>query len=323
MQRILYVITAHRNPQQVGRLVHALLRASPGGQVLLHYDPSGPPLGAGDLPASPRVHLFPAPIEVRWGDFTMVRAMLDLMSWANERLSFDWLVWLSGQDYPLGPLAGFEQSLDDRYDGIFRHFPALDHPGWLPGEGLRRYYFQYWELPHLLPFHRLPGGARILADTLRKLFNRVQAIVNLRPRQRNNPAKIGFRCRSTPFSNARVCFGGWSWININARCVRHILDFTRANPSFVRHYRRTYCPDESFFHTILANAPDLKLRNDPLRHVAWGDNPYPSHPTTIVSGQMLQHVLDSGMPFARKFDIAVDSACLDVIDLRIAAGLTG
>ena len=320
MTRVLYVITAHTNPTQVCRLVDALLRASPQGEVLLHYDPSGPTLPRERLADSPRVFVYPSPRAVRWGDFSLVSTMLDMMTWARERLRFDWLVWISGQDYPLGPLTGFEQTLDASHDAVFRHFPALDHPGWPPREGLKRYYFRYWDLPRFAPFHRLPARVRDLLGATRRWLNEHQPLVVLRPRNRNSPSKIGIRSRRTPFSATRVCYGGWSWLNINARCVERILSFVREHPDYTAYYRRTLCPDESYFHTILLNQPDLTIRNEPLRHVAWGDVAYPSHPVTIVSGNDLQQVLDSGMPFARKFDETVDTNGLDLLDARIDMG---
>lgn len=111
-------------------------------------------------------------------------------------------------------------------------------------------------------------------------------------------------------------------MNMNARCVSRIHGFVGSQPDYVAHYRRTHCPDESFLHTILANTPGLRIANDPLRHVHWGDRRFPSHPLAITNGTALEAALASGMPFARKFDIEIDAGCLDILDARIAAGAT-
>lgn len=107
---------------------------------------------------------------------------------------------------------------------------------------------------------------------------------------------------------------------MNAKAISRILDFVGARPDYVAHYARTYCPDESFFHTILINDPELKIENDPLRYVCWEDRPYPSNPRIITRGALLEAALASGRPFARKFDTRIDAGCLNELDARIATG---
>ena len=319
MSRFLYLVTAHTNPDQVCRLVTALLRASPHGEVLVHYDPSGPTLNHGTLAHEPRVHFYPAPLSVCWGDFSLVDAFLAVAAWARGQLAFDWLIWISGQDYPLGPLGALEADLAaGGHDGYLRHFPALAHAGWPIDEGRHRYLYRYWDLPAFPLYYRLPSLAKRWLGTARRWFNRNQPLVVLRPRYRDNPAKLGLRRWRTPFTAARPCFAGWLWLNINARALERVLEFARTHPDYVAYYRHTYCPDESFFHTILANEPDLKIKNTPLRHVSWEERPHPSHPRVIVTGASFEAALASGMPFARKFDATTDSACLDLLDARIA-----
>ena len=319
MQRFLYFITAHHNPDQLRRLVAALLRASPQGEVLVHYDPAGPSLPPNAFADEVRVHLVPAPMRVRWGDFSLVDAFLAATTWARAHVAFDWLIWISGQDYPLAPLNGFETDLAVApYDGYLRHFPAFGHAGWPLREGDHRYLYRYWNLPSFPQYYLLPKPAKRGLGVVRRWFNLNQGWIVLKPRYRDNPAKLGLRRRRTPFSATRPCYAGWTWLNINTRALDRILQFAQSHPEYVAYYRHTYCPDESFFHTILANEPDLKIKNTPLRHVAWEERLFPTHPRTITTGASLDAALASGMPFGRKFDATTNSACLDLLDARIA-----
>lgn len=320
MTRFLYLVTAHSNPAQLARLVEAVLAASPAGQILLHLDPTGAPVERRF--DGPRVHLHPAPRPVRWGDFSLVEVVLSAATWARKHVPFDWLIWISGQDYPLGPLDDFECRLaDGEADGYLRHFPAFTHDGWPEGEGLRRYGFAYHDVPSFPRFYWLPAVMRRAVLNGIRRFNGTQSLVQIRPRHRNNSAKVGLRRWRTPFSAAFPCIGGWSWFNLNDRAVARLLDYVDTHPDYVEHYRRCYCPDESFFHTVLVNHPELIIESASFRHVCWEDRPYPSNPRAIVRGKLFESALNSGQPFARKFDLEVDASCLDELDARIAAGV--
>lgn len=321
MPRVLYLVTAHSQPEQITRLIQALLTASPAGEVLLHIDPSAIGAPAADWVASPRVHVHPHPRAVRWGDFSLVEAMLAGAAWAFANISFDWLIWISGQDYPLGSLDDFENMLHATdADGYMRYFRVDTHEGWPTGEGLRRYGFAYRDLPSFPYFYRLPRPAQRALCTGIRRFNTAQSLVQLRQRHRNNPAKLGWRRCRTPFSTVFPCIGGWSWLNLNRRAVARLLEFVAARPDYVAYYQRCYCPDESFFHTVLVNDPTLKIENDALRYVYWGGRRYPSSPGVITRGPVLDAALASGMPFGRKFDLKIDAGCFDELDARIRAG---
>jgi len=323
MARILYLVTAHTNPGQVVRLVRALLEASPAGHVLLHWDAQAPALQVDEFAHETRLTVFPVRHAIRWGDFSLVETMLELLTWARQRLPFDWLVWISGQDYPLGALEGFESQLvNGKADAWMRHFPGFTHGGWPVGEGFRRYCFAYSAVPSIPRFYRFPASVRMAIDSGIKRFNTAQTLIQLRPRHRNNPAQVGLRARPLPFSAQLRCIAGWPWFNLNARSVAYLLSFVADHPAFVAHYRRTYCPDESFFHTILVNCADLVIENDPLRHVSWENRQFSSNPTVIARGPLLAAALASGKPFARKFDINVDAGCLDQLDTLIRARVT-
>jgi hypothetical protein len=50
---------------------------------------------------------------------------------------------------------------------------------------------------------------------------------------------------------------GWQWWCLTHECVEYVLRYTEANPEFVRFFRSTHIPDESFIHTIIANSDFL------------------------------------------------------------------
>lgn len=209
MPRFLYLVTAHSNPSQVSRLLRALLAASPEGRVLLHMDSSNEPPPAQDFAEEPRVLFHPCPRPVRWGDFSLVEAVLDAASWARTHAPFDWLVWISGQDYPLGPLRDFEEMLArGRADAWLRHFPGYTHSGWPANEAFRRYGFAYHDIPSFTRDYWFPAPFRRALERGINRFNGSQPLLQFRPRHRNNSAKLGLRLRHTPYSAVFPCIGG-------------------------------------------------------------------------------------------------------------------
>ena len=69
-------------------------------------------------------------------------------------------------------------------------------------------------------------------------------------------------------------YGGEAWICLSLAAVRHVVEFARANPRFVRFFEHVLHPDEIFFQTILMNSP---LRDtvvdDHLRYIDWSSDP--------------------------------------------------
>jgi hypothetical protein len=70
-------------------------------------------------------------------------------------------------------------------------------------------------------------------------------------------------------------------------------------------------PSESFFASVLLNEAALTIERDNRRYVPFA--PGAPHPDTLTSGDY-DTLLASGADFARKFDAAVDSRVLDLLD---------
>ena len=113
--------------------------------------------------------------------------------------------------------------------------------------------------------------------------------------------RLGIKCPFPPFTTEFKCYKGSLWFTLNRKCVQHILEFVRQNPSFATHYRRTLFPDESLFATILHNAGTLSLLNENKRFISW-TVPSAVDPE-ILRSQDFDRIVSSNQHFARKFDI--------------------
>ena len=233
--------------------------------------------------------------------------------WINEHIIFDWLVIISGQCYPVNRLDGFENTLtSSQYDAFFRYFEASDPGHWPIGTSKKRYFYSYTNFPHFPYYYKLPTVLKTLNNSFIKLTNKYLPFsIIIGKRECLN--KIGYRRWSTPFSDNFTCYGGWSWLNLSQKTVRYIIEYVNDNPKLLMFYKRTHIPDESIFHTIVVNNPELKVKNNACRYVNWGTQPHPSSPEIIQINNFAE-VTGSAHPFARKFDDRVDGEIMDRID---------
>lgn len=332
--RVAYLVTSHANPGQVERLVRRLRRDSPGAGVVVSHDGASSALDPAAFSDLDGVHVLFAGRPLEWGDFSLVERLADALRWTVANLEFDWLVVLSGQDYPIRPLAELEEHLvATSADAVFVHRTVRQ-----PGAGSspeddqdwRRYHFRYFRLPASLarvvpadgpapagrgdagPRGGRPGRARSRPERLLRWIERRQSLVMLRRMPRGLRPRLGVRRWSTPYGPDLVCTKGSLWLTVRRRALERALAFVDANPGYVAHYRRTVIPDESFFQTILANDPEVSVSDEPLRYRAWGPANRGS-PAVLGTGD-LEAMVASGRYLARKFDAAADAEVLDRLD---------
>jgi hypothetical protein len=277
---VAYLVISHRNPAQVRRLVGAL--GEGGGEVFVRHDERRSRLDA-DLPAR-RIE---DDIEVEWGQSSHLEMLLNALARVREESDPDWLVVVSGQDYPLRPLAEIEARLERASDDAYLGNPwRLDDS---QGEFFRRYAYWHTRVPAFTP--RPP--------------RRLEGLVYRRDLPTSQRPMLGIRRRpGIPFA----CWVSSDWPILNRRALEAVL---RPRPRLMRHYRRCFAASESYFATILENEPGLELSGDDRRFVRFAAGaPSPDLLTSADLGALLA----SGAHFARKFDSEVDAEVLDSLD---------
>jgi hypothetical protein len=270
---VAYVVFSHRYPEQVVRLLRVLRAGSPGARLISHDDGSLAVDGLG-------VERILPPTRVSWGGASQLAMMLRGLRFALSG-EFDWLVLLSGQDYPLRPLASIERDLAaDGVDGFVEGVQVPPPPG---DEFTRRYFYRYRRvrplvgrvLGPLLPTRVLPHGTVVGRPVTPPLL----------------PVRRGS-----------------DWLSLSRRAVQAVVD---APPEVLDHFRRTVAPTEGFPQTVLYAKPGLRLSGDTRRFTRWVAGA--PHPQVLGVGD-LDAMLASGLDFARKFDASVDAQVLDELD---------
>jgi hypothetical protein len=301
-----YLVTAYGNQRHLLRLLQRLAEGNPAGisvqwdQSKGHLRPEVAELGANVIrPAR----------AIEWGDTSYLDALLASMQALPPA---EWIVVLSGQDYPLRPVAAFQRMLGAATFAGILHSHPVDPPGRRPwSEDQRRYYFQHRWIPPLL--WRGAGGARGIGRVVHAsaCLPGVRRHVYFRPRPRSLPAALGVRVQRDPFVGGRRCRKGADYFALRRELVDELLDSARREPDLLRHFRRSAIPSEGWFATVLGHHGDQLL--DEVLHFTRFEGQ--SSPRVLRSDD-LDAARQSGKFFARKF--TDDSGpVLDLIDEHV------
>ena len=287
------LVVSHRNPPQVLRLVRALTETG-SSTAFVRHDPRHSRLDPGELREAGG-HLLTDDVEVEWGTWSHLEMLLGALGRVAAEADPDWLVVLSGQDYPLRPVSEVEQRLaasDD--DALLASAWELDTTRMPPApaeEFFLRYAYLHLPVPSRTPY--LPGRLKRLAYV------------------RDRPPRLGLRRRKLPFGDDLRCWVSGDWPTLNRRSLRTVLQTARGDRRLVRHYRRTVSPAESFLATALANDPELRISGDHRRFARFA--PGAPSPDVLTTADVEQ-LRACGAEFARKFDTEVDGRVLDLLD---------
>jgi hypothetical protein len=276
--RVAYLILSYVG--HVERLVATLRAGSPDALIAVHHDARIRPLGDVDA-------LRIAPRPIAWGHGSQLLAVLHGLRELRDRA--DWFVLLSGQDYPLRPLAQIEAGL--RGADAFIQAAPVPPLTWRRGaadEFARRYRMRWRPVA--------PGVARLAA--------KADPLAHVRTLP--GGTSLGLRARP-PLPP----FHGSDWFTLSRAAVDAVLDAPRA---LLDHFLHTIVPTEAYVHTVLANS-SLRLHDGNRRHVRFdAGSPNPR----VLTLADVDAALASGADFARKFD---DPAVLDELDRRLTSEL--
>jgi hypothetical protein len=277
---------------------------------VVHHDQSSTRLDPALLAGLSNLHLLPHR-PIAWGTFSWVDALLRAIRWTLGRLEFDWLVPLSGQDYPIRPVGEIERFLaSTEYDGFLKGFPLGSRPE-TAAEDTRRYLYRYYRVPVPSALLPRPGTGGSTGEKVARRIREAQPLVSLK--RGPSGAYLGIRRLRTPFDERLRWYRGSTWFTLSRQGVVVLDRFVRENPRLMRYFHRMWIPEESVVPTVLLNESTLHLCLDHLRFIRFGHGHHPD----ILTSDDAEKILTSGKHFGRKFDTRVDGRILDIIDERV------
>lgn len=300
--KIAYIILTHKEPKQLIRLVHRLNPEK--NSFFIHIDKKVDNTVYDKMKHG--LNHFPNIFFLKryrcfWGDFSLVKATIEgINTLLARKVPFDWLILLSGQDYPIKSNLQIERFLEKHQGTSFiEYFPLPNFKNDWGDEngGLDR--IEYWNFRLFNKRFRFTDKP---LDCSREVLIQLPAWPLLFASKRKFPKGL------SPF-------GGGEWWCLPRDCIEYIHSFIRRNPAFVRFFRYVHIPDEIFFQTVVLNSPfQHQVVSDNLRYIDW--SPEREDPA-ILDKTDFENILYSSSLFARKFDINRDKDILDMIDQNI------
>ena len=288
MPTIGFVIVSHEAGPKLKRLIDALDREYKDPPIAIHHDFNQAPLDK---------KLFRDCIywvgdweRTQWAKWSVVEGALKAFKLLYNETDVHWFFLLSAADYPVrkgeAVLAELASSSFDAYIDARRlkenlhgsdirsrqSNPKLTHFASTANVAMKRRFYcspQFW-----LPIVRTKPRLRLGKWTFRPPFD-----------------------GNHPFVDGVECYFGDHWFTANRNAIAALLEPSSLNQSLQRHYRSRTQPDESYYATLFANTPHLRLNLDNRRYAEW--NGGGASPMTLTCAQ-LSDILSSNAFFARK-----------------------
>lgn len=309
--RLVFLIQTHKDPDQLSRLARVLRKGCPDSFILFSHNKCATPLPPSLFAGDSNVHVIRG--SGGRGDFAILAGYLAAVRWLKDnKIDYDWLTNLSGQDYPVSSLTQFSSELSQTsHDGFLHHFDVLRQDPqemaptvWPPRYGYEHYYFQYTKLKDDLS---LAGRAALRIPRLA-----IERFTDIRIKTAYG-LMIGRPADRTPFTAEFRCYAGSYWHTIRRRCVDYLLEFYEAKSDVVEYFHKVLIPDESFVHTVLANHPSFRFVNDNRRYVDMRRSRL-GHPKILTEIDIPQFA-DQRYVFARKFEWRSGPELFDKLDI--------
>ena len=258
-----FVILSHSETPQLARLISSLNKNYFFPPIVIHHDFSQSRLSLSSEEMGDNVSVVKPHYPTRWSHISIVDSFLTALEMLFDQQAPDWFTLLSAACYPVAKGTHVLRELENSaYDAYVEH-------------------------------HNISAGI---------LSTRSEST----PR---TPKEIWFdECRTRyistvrspnlPFTNDFNCYVGEHWFTGNSKAAKALVASRRERNELFYHYSAVFCPEESYYQTVLANRQDLKLCGDNKRYADWSLGG--SHPKELTEND-LQDVLKSNCHFARKF----------------------
>ncbi len=218
-----------------------------------------------------------------WGGYSFLNAIFHSL---NEVLStsipYDFINLLSGQDYPIKSNSDIFEYFSQHKGINFISFDDSSVSEWWKHANSR------YEKFHFTDF-RLKGKYVL------------QSVLNTFSSKRRFPIPLKL-------------YGGSNstWWTISGACASYLTELLINNRSLISFLKYTWSPDE-FIVASLIMGSDFKEKtiNNNLRYIDWSEGK--AHPKILLE-EDLYAIKNSGMLFARKFDITIESKIINHLD---------
>jgi hypothetical protein len=295
--RLTYLVLAHSDPKHLARMLHRIAGSDVNIYVHLDRKTDIEPFRKA-VRDVPNVAFCDKRARVMWGGFSVVAATLNLIEAALAGSRSDYLVLLSGADYPLATRAEIAAYFAASGGRNFARLAIIPESETEILWRVRGWHFR--ELANRWTFRR-------------KILKPIELALRLLPR--------------TIKPGVRIAVGS-QWWALTEETARFVLNALQADGEMRSLFKFALAPDELAFHTVLANSPYNKdgCLEEAYRDIGATGGPFyltnfhHINRDFIESAEKAQAIMNQkiGHLFARKFKSGDSDSALDVIDAVLA-----
>lgn len=275
--RVAHIILTYTNPQLTERLIKRLTHKN--FDFYIHVDKKFSITPYLYLQEYPNVYLIKNREDVRWAGYNTIKATFKCVKEvALSGKTYDYLNFISGQDYPIKPAEYIIDFLDRNNGKQFLEYQSFEEEWHEAIPRITKYHFTNYKFK----------GQYFLE----RWINRVLPI-------RRIPNEL------KPYGKSMF------WM-LQPEKAMYVVNYVESNLHLKRFFNFTWGSDEFVFQTILMNSPykDLLVNND-YRYIDWSAGG--SHPK-ILGLEDVEKLKASDDLFARKFNVNTDKHLLDILD---------
>ena len=302
-----FVILSHTEIDLLERLIGALNLTYDEPPIAIHHDFSQSYIDVSRLKGN--ICLVKPSIPTQWAHVSVVHSALSAICALYHNYAPEWFTLLSAADYPIMP---GHKALKEIRDGGFDLY--LDY------QLAERNPTPHQEIVESRLGSDQPSWRRMAYDRyVTKTLYYPSLSKRLRPKYRQFAIRNQFLLRtlgSIPYSSTWKCYAGDHWFTGNRKVANILLSETSCSQKTLNHLHDRFCPEETYYHTVLCNRNDIRICNNNKRYTDWSAQI--AHPRVLEIGD-LNSILGSRCHFARKFSAKQSSQVLDKLDHIIGA----
>ena len=284
--KICFLVLCHKNEEQLRELIGVL--DSKNTFFYIHIDKSSD-MNFSIQKENVIVLPFEDRVSVKWGDRSMVDATMHLMEAALQG-EFDYYYLISGQDFPIKPLAQLEEFLGQNNGKDFVHFYTNNQ---LNDPEYRRYSKR----------NDLYYPPIILKNTfVSKVLKKAYIIITGGPR--NTIVKRKHK-------SYKHFYYGSQWWCLTKESVRKVYVELSKNDWIYDDLYQTNCPDECFVQTILYN--DVGHREMLESNLTYFDFTNQKRSPNVLDERWYDTLRNSNKFLARKFERGKSDKLIELI----------
>ena len=298
-----YLILAHKNPLQLGRMIERLDDGA--SKFFIHLDAKTPIEPFAACLEGAHIRFIDKRERCVWGDFSIVQATIRLMEAASKEQGI--FILMSGQDYPIQSQGYINDFLERNKEFDFIEIEPLEEK-WKPKmvkDKLEHYHILHSEER---------GNSNCYAPFRHcSVFQKLRTLTHLlkgRLSVKNFKLLCSLPKRVAPFERQYAGSQFWAF---SERTFYAVLHYIREHKAALEgYYKYTSSPDEIYFHSVLmdlvAKDSTIKLK-DPITYVN-----YFRKNNVFITEDFDKITSAKGKLFARKFDTDIDIEILNKLD---------